>query len=75
MLGQFCPDHDGETLSRLIWLAHCAWSNPFAISTDGPIKFARNLELEEPKSAIEGLEGLALEYSWQELQQARHVGP
>lgn len=31
----------------------------------------RNLsELEEPKSAIEGLEGLALEYSWQELQQA-----
>jgi len=36
----------------------------------------RNLsaELEEPKSAIEGLEGLALEYSWQELQQALGLG-
>ena len=34
---------------------------------------SRNLgELnEEPKSAIEGLEGLALEYTWQELHQAR----
>ena len=30
----------------------------------------RKLDAEEPKSAIEGLEGLALEYSWQELQQA-----
>ena len=35
--------------------------------------FGRNLAefSEEPKSAIEGLEGLALEYTWQELHQAR----
>ena len=35
--------------------------------------FGRNLAEfnEEPKSAIEGLEGLALEYTWQELHQAR----
>ena len=30
----------------------------------------RKLDAEEPKSAIEGLEGLALEYSWQELLKA-----
>ena len=31
---------------------------------------ARSWDVEEPKSAIEGLEGLALEYSWLELHQA-----
>ncbi|CAL1130430.1 unnamed protein product [Cladocopium goreaui] len=54
----------GEALARLT-SGQCAWND----LTKAEL---RNLsaELEEPKSAIEGLEGLALEYSWQELQQA-----
>jgi len=54
----------GEALARLT-SGQCAWNDLSKAEL-------RNLsaELEEPKSAIEGLEGLALEYSWQELQQA-----
>lgn len=54
----------GEALARLT-SGQCAWND----LTKAELR-KMSAELEEPKSAIEGLEGLALEYSWQELQQA-----
>lgn len=55
----------GEALARLT-SGQCAWNELSKAEL-------RNLSeglAEEPRSAVEGLEGLALEYSWQELQQA-----
>mmetsp|Transcript_43874 Transcript_43874/g.102501 ORF Transcript_43874/g.102501 Transcript_43874/m.102501 type:complete len:523 (-) Transcript_43874:28-1596(-) len=57
-------EHLGEALERLT-SGHCAWNE----LTKAELRNLSELP-EEPKSAIEGLEGLALEYSWQELHQA-----
>ncbi|CAE7227413.1 BAM1 [Symbiodinium necroappetens] len=54
----------GEALERLS-SGHCAWNDLTKAELRNLAEFN-----EEPKSAIEGLEGLALEYTWQELHQA-----
>ncbi|CAE7031875.1 PERK7 [Symbiodinium sp. CCMP2592] len=54
----------GEALERLS-SGQCAWND----LTKAEIRNLAEFN-EEPKSAIEGLEGLALEYTWQELHQA-----
>jgi len=54
----------GEALERLS-SGQCAWNDLTKAELRNLAEFN-----EEPKSAIEGLEGLALEYTWQELHQA-----